>query len=79
MIWQLEYKEQTMKKKFAWLPKRIGDYRIWLQKYYLTYDYISDAQGGAFVPVYFIHAEQCKQYIASKEESFYEDWFDDFE
>ena len=50
MMWKIKCKESIIKTKFAFFPKRIGDYKIWLHKYYETYDFYHDAVYSGYIP-----------------------------
>ena len=66
MMWTIKDKETIIKRKFAVLPKRIGDYRIWLQSYYETYDYMYSNAYSCYVPHWFINKEDAVRYVNSK-------------
>lgn len=51
MRWkEKKYKSGDKKrvKYFAWLPKKIGDYNIWLEFYYTDYEYGYVRNGGYY-------------------------------
>lgn len=64
MKWAIKDKETIIKTKFAIFPKRIGDYMIWLEEYYETYDYVS--WEDCYVPHWFINKEDAVVYVNSK-------------
>lgn len=66
MMWTIKDKETIIKTKFAVLPKRIGNYRIWLQRYYETYDYMYSHVYSCYVPHWFINKEDAVIYVNSK-------------
>jgi hypothetical protein len=66
MKWVIKEKESLVKTKFALLPKRIGDYRIWLHKYYETYDFYHDAVYSGYIPHWFINEDDAMSYVESK-------------
>ena len=66
MKWMIKNKETIIKLKFALLPKRIGDYRIWLHKYYETYGFYHDAIYNGYIPHWFLTKEDAEEYVASK-------------
>ena len=68
MIWEITSKEQKIKTCFALFPKKIGDYRIWLSRYYKTWDLIRGGglYGNSYVPHWFIFKENAINYVKSK-------------
>lgn len=66
MIWEIKDKQFLMKTRFAFLPKKIGNYRIWFQRYYVNYDYVVTGLGGDLVKHYFIDKEACSKWILEK-------------
>jgi len=54
MIWEIKNKEHRLKTCFALFPKKIGDYRIWLQRYYKTWDFVGNSIYASYVPHWFI-------------------------
>jgi hypothetical protein len=63
MIWKIKDKEHTIKTCFAFFPKKIGDYRVWLQRYYKTWDFVSYS---GYVPHWFIHKGVAEDYVRKK-------------
>lgn len=66
MKWLIKDKETVVKTCFAILPKRIGYFRIWLQRYYKTYDWNNDPFYCGYIPHLFIDKEDAIKYIDSK-------------
>lgn len=66
MIWQVKDKEVIIKKCFALLPKRIGDYRIWLSNYYKTWDYYQQGPYEGYVEHCFVHKKDAVKYVEEK-------------
>ena len=66
MMWQIKCKESIIKTKFAFFPKRIGDYKIWLHKYYETYDFYHDAVYSGYIPHWFVCKEDAEEYVKNK-------------
>ncbi len=66
MKWLVKGKESLIKTKFAFLPKRIGDYRIWLHTYYETYDFYHDSVYSGYIPHWFIDKDEAESYVESK-------------
>ena len=69
MMWRIKDKETIIKTKFAIFPKRIGDYMIWLEEYYETYDYVSWEGCCGYVPHWFINKADAVVYVNSKLDS----------
>ena len=59
-------KDHVIKVCFAIFPKRIGDYRIWLEYYYKTYDYRCMAQYSGYYPHYFLNKDSVEKYVQNK-------------
>lgn len=66
MIWEIKDKEHTIKTCFALFPKKIGDYRIWLQRYYKTWDLMGNSIYASYVPHWFILKEDAEEYVRKK-------------
>ena len=66
MIWEIKDKEHTIKTCFALFPKRIGDYRIWLQRYYKTWDFLGNSIYSRYEPHLFIYKENAEEYVRKK-------------
>lgn len=66
MIWEIKDKEHTIKTCFAFFPKRIGDYRVWLQKYYKTWDFVVNSIYSGYIPHLFTYKENAEEYIRKK-------------
>lgn len=66
MIWVIKDKEKTIKTCFALFPKRIGDYRLWLHKYYKTWDYMGNNIYSSYVPHWFVYKEAAEEYVKKK-------------
>jgi hypothetical protein len=66
VIWEIKDKEHTIKTCFAFFPKRIGDYRIWLQRYYKTWDFLGNSIYSSYVPHWFIYKENAEEYVRKK-------------
>ena len=68
MLWKAieANKEAQIKTCFALFPKKIGQYVIWLQRYYKTWDWAyMDVYSGYF-PRYFISKEAAIAYVRKK-------------
>ena len=59
MIWYVPPKDQKVKRRFALLPKKIGDYRVWLGYYYETFDFTMLGYSSRF----FLHKEDAQKHI----------------
>lgn len=66
MIWEIKDKEHTVKTCFALFPKKIGDYRVWLQRYYETWDLRGCGSYAHYVPHWFIYKEDAEEYVRKK-------------
>ena len=66
MTWEIKGKEQLIKTCFAFLPKKIGRYRVWLSKYYKTWDYSYQDIYTCYIPHYFINKETAVKYVKRK-------------
>lgn len=66
MIWTIKDKEKAIKTCFALFPKRIGDYRLWLYKYYKTWDYIGNNIYSSYVPHWFVDKQAAEEYVRKK-------------
>lgn len=67
MVWQIKDKEEVIKTCFALFPKKIGDYRVWLSRYYKTWDYYSQGVYSGYVPHWFIDKEDVEIYVRAKQ------------
>ena len=63
MIWEIKDKEFRYKKCFAILPRRIGDYIVWLSPYYKTWDMVPY---WGLANHLFIHEKDVIEYIERK-------------
>ena len=68
MIWKIKDKEEVVKTCFALFPKKIGDYRVWLSRYYKTWDYSYQGIYSGYVAHWFIHKEDAENYVKEKAE-----------
>ena len=68
MIWEIKDKEYTIKKRFAFLPRRIGKYKIWLSFYYRTWDFFLDGIWSGYDSHDFITKEEAIKHINKKKE-----------
>ena len=66
MLWRIKCKESIIKTKFAFFPKRIGNYRICLHKYYETYDFYHDAVYSGYIPHWFMNKDDAVEYVEKK-------------
>ena len=67
MVWKIKDKEDTLKTCFAILPKKIGEYRVWLSRYYKAYDYTYLGIYSYYKPRYFVKKSQAISYINAKQ------------
>ena len=66
MIWVVKNKEYKIKTCFAFFPKRIGDYRVWLQKYYKAWDFhVANIYSG-YTPHLFVFKKDAEEYVRKK-------------
>lgn len=66
MKWLIKDKETVVKTCFALFPKRIGDYRVWLGRYYKTWDYSYQGIYSGYIPHWFVHKEAALNYVKQK-------------
>ena len=66
MMWKITDKEYVMKSRFAFFPKKIGECYVWLQRYFINYDWVNNGVGSCYVPHYFIYKDNCEEYIKTK-------------
>lgn len=66
MVWLIKDKETVVKTCFAIFPKRIGDYRVWLSRYYKTWDWYHNAVYSGYVPHWFVNKETALRYVERK-------------
>ena len=66
MIWLIKNKEKHIKTCFALFPKRIGDYMLWLHKYYKTWDFVGNSIYSSYVPHLFIDRQTAEDYVRKK-------------
>lgn len=69
MIWEIKDKEHTVKTCFALFPTKIGDYRVWLQRYYKTWDGVGPTWHAApmwYTPHWFVFKEDAEEYVRKK-------------
>lgn len=59
MKWKITPKECIIKRKFAWLPKRIGDYKVWLSFYYESHK----LENNHYIPIWFLTVDDAKAYF----------------
>ena len=63
MIWAIKDKDKQIKTCFALFPKRIGDFRLWLHKYYKTWDYVGNSIYSCYVPHLFIDRQAAEEHV----------------
>ncbi len=68
MIKFIPPKDFTYKKCFAWFPKQIGDYRVWLTYYYKTWDYCGRGVYSSYVPHWFVYEKDVIEYVKKKKQ-----------
>ncbi len=71
MIWKAKKPadpELVIKTRFAIFPKRIGDYKVWLQKYYITYDWVGGGIYGWYSPTLYVTKEEAELHVNFKQE-----------
>jgi len=71
MVWEVKKpadKDFVIKTRFALFPKRIGDYKIWLQKYYVTWDWVGGGLYGWLEPHLYINKEDAELHVKIKQE-----------
>lgn len=68
MKWLIKDKETVVKTCFALFPKRIGDYCVWLSRYYKTWDCCRHGglYGNEYFPHWFVHKEAALKYVKQK-------------
>lgn len=66
MKWLIKDKETIVKTCFAIFPKRIGDYRVWLSRYYKTWDYHSQGIYSGYVSHWFVYKDEALKYVEDK-------------
>lgn len=66
MKWLIKDREAVVKTCFALFPKRIGDYRVWLSRYYKTWDYSYQGIYSGYIPHWFVHKEAALKYVKNK-------------
>ena len=66
MKWLIKDKETVVKTCFALFPKRIGDYCVWLSRYYKTWDYSYQGIYSGYIPHWFVHKEDAIKYVEQK-------------
>lgn len=68
MIWRIRDKEEKVKTCFALFPKKIGDYRLWLSRYYKTWDCVRGGglYGNQYIAHWFIYKEDAEAYVRAK-------------
>lgn len=68
MKWLIKDKETVVKTCFALFPKRIGDYYVWLSRYYKTWDCCRHGglYGNAYFPHWFVNKEDALNYVKKK-------------
>ena len=66
MIWTIKNKEKQIKTCYALFPKRIGAYRLWLHKYYKTWDFVGNSIYSGYVPHWFVYKEATEEYVRKK-------------
>lgn len=67
MKWFVTPKEYIIKTRFALLPKRIGDYIIWLQPYYINYDAIPRLSNVDHIKHFYIYKKDVEQQVKLKQ------------
>ena len=71
MIWEAKKlldKELIIKTRFAFFPKRIDGYKVWLQKYYVTYVWAGSGLYGWYSPTFYITKEEAELHVNFKKE-----------
>lgn len=66
MKWVIKDKEYVVKTCFAIFPKKVGSYRIWLSRYYKTYDFVYQGAYSNYVPHWFVYKEDAIKYVKKK-------------
>ena len=69
MVFQVKPKEDKnfkIKTCFAFLPKRIDDKIVWLQRYYKTWDWLYAGTWSDYVPNYYIDKEAAELHVQVK-------------
>lgn len=68
MKWLIKDKETVVKTCFSLFPKRIGDYCVWLSRYYKTWDCCRHGglYGNEYFPHWFVHKEAALKYVKQK-------------
>lgn len=66
MKWLLKDKEEKIFKRFALFPKRVQKYRIWLEHYYVVYDYVYDGIYSEYQPNYFVNYRGAVHHIIAR-------------
>lgn len=66
MIWVIKDKEKQIKTCYALFPKRIGDYRLQLHKYYKTWDFVGNNIYSSYVPHWFVDKQAAEEYVYAK-------------
>ena len=67
MKWLNPNKEYVIKTRFALFPKRIGDYTIWLQRYYINYDAVQRLSNVEYVKHLYIYKWDVEQQVKLKQ------------
>ena len=71
MVWEIKKpvdKELVVKTCFALFPKIIGDYKVWLQRYYKTWDWLYAGIWSDYTPRYFITKQEAEYHVKFKQE-----------
>jgi hypothetical protein len=70
MVWlrRTVDKEKIVKTCFAIFPKTIGDYKVWLQRYYKTWDWIYRGVYSGYEPVCYLTKEEAEIHVKFKQE-----------
>jgi hypothetical protein len=63
MIWErrIKDKETTVKTCFALFPKTVGEYKVWLQRYYKTWDWVYYGLYSCYEPNYYLTKEAAER------------------
>ena len=70
MIWErrIKDKETTIKTCFALFPKTVGDYKVWLQRYYKTWDWVYYGPYSCYEPNYYLTKKEAELHVKFKQE-----------
>ena len=68
MIWRIKDKEEIVRTCFAFFPKKIGEYRVWLSRYYKTWDWYCHGPYYGYTARYFVFKENAENHVKEKAE-----------